>query len=366
MDDEEEPLRSPGVDSKASGLDAFGLDSKASQSDGATEMPDAGEKAEPAGAEEDKMSLPIHTVAEMKGELSKPAMENLRELQEQHNELEREFVVERNELIQKYRALKAPVYKQRAAVLANQGTLPPEQGAVIPNFWLTAMKNHSQIRDNVEGVDEPVLAYLQNIDVQPADQQDDSKGFSLTFKFAPNPFFEPLELVKTYWMESSEENYLGQDATLMCTEATQIHWKPGKDITKKTVTRKQKNKRTKQIRKLTETVSVPSFFGFFIGQTVPGEEEMEAMTEDKIEELEVHVEHDYELGCIFRDKIIPNALLWHTGEAIVSDEDSEEDESDDEDLEEETDVEDDEDDGREKKKKGDKKHVGEPPRCKQQ
>ena len=38
-------------------------------------------EAEPAGAEEDKMSLPIHTVAEMKGELSKPAMENLRELQ---------------------------------------------------------------------------------------------------------------------------------------------------------------------------------------------------------------------------------------------------------------------------------------------
>merc|ERR1719456_196945 len=96
-------------------------------------------------------------------------------------------------------------------------------------------------------------------------------------------FFEPLELVKTYWMESSEENYLGQDATLMCTEATQINWLPGKDVTKKTVTRKQKNKRTKQIRKLTETVSVPSFFSFFLNHSVPTDEEMENMTEDQVE-----------------------------------------------------------------------------------
>ena len=35
------------------------------------------------------------------------------------------------------------------------------QGTVIPNFWLDALKNHPQLREIVESVDEPVLAYLQ-------------------------------------------------------------------------------------------------------------------------------------------------------------------------------------------------------------
>merc|ERR1719265_721039 len=161
-------------------------------------------------------------------------------------------------------------------------------------------------------------------------------------------------------MESAEDD---SDATLVCTEATVIAWKPGMDITKKTVTRKQKNKRTKQIRKLTETVSVPSFFSFFMTHNIPTEEEMESMTEDRVEELEVLVENDYELGCIFRDKIVPNALLWYTGEMVASDEESDEEESDDDEIEDETDVEDDDEEGRPAKKK-DRKHAGEPPRCK--
>jgi nucleosome assembly protein 1-like 1 len=286
-------------------------------------------------------------------------LEDLRKLQDQHDVLEREFNAERLALVQKYRALKAPVYEKRANVLAGSG------GTSIPSFWVKAMKNHCQIREAVEAIDEPVLAYLQDITFGLADLQDESKGFSLTFKFMENPYFEQNELVKTYWMETSEEQFLGQDATLMCTEATQITWKPGMDITKKTVTRKQKNKRTKQIRKLTETVSVPSFFSFFMTHNIPTEEEMEAMTEDRVEELEVLVENDYELGCIFRDKIIPNALLWYTGEMVASDEDSDEEESDDDEIEDETDVEDEDEESRAAKKK-DRKHAGEPPRCKQQ
>merc|ERR1719224_270321 len=118
-------------------------------------------------------------------------------------------------------------------------------------------------------------------------------GFSLTFTFASNPYFEPLNLVKTYHMELQPNE---KDPALVSTDATEIDWKPGKDITKKTVTRKQKNKRTKQIRKLTETVSVPSFFSFFQSHKIPNDEEIEAMNEDQVEELEVQVEHDYEIG----------------------------------------------------------------------
>merc|ERR1712046_563547 len=136
-----------------------------------------------------------------------------------------------------------------------------------------------------------------------------------------------------------------KDPALVRTEATEIEWKPGRDITKKVVTRKQKNKRTKQIRKLTETVSVPSFFNFFTKRDIPSEEELENMTEEQVEELEVLMEADYEAGVILRDKVIPHAVLWFTGEAVDSDMDMEDDdfeEDDEEDEEEEEDEDEDE------------------------
>merc|ERR1719478_1054385 len=120
--------------------------------------------------------------------------------------------------------------------------------------------------------------------------------------FAENPFFEPTVLTKTYHMENTDND---SEPVLSSTDATAIRWKPGRDITKKTVTRKQKNKRTKQIRKLTETVSVPSFFNFFSKHEIPTEEELTNMTEEQVEELEVVMEADYDAGVVLRDKLIP-------------------------------------------------------------
>jgi len=68
------------------------------------------------------------------------------------------------------------------------------------------------------------------------------------------------------------------------------------------------------------------------------------------------MEHDYDIGTTIRDKIIPHAVSWFTGEAVQADDfehigddddDDEEDEDDDEDEEEED--EDDEDEEEESK-----------------
>lgn len=165
-------------------------------------------------------------------------------------------------------------------------------------------------------------------------------GFELIFRFHPsNPYFEPAELRKAYNMELQEGD---TSPTLVSTESTGIQWRSGKDITKKTITRKQKNKRTKQIRKLTETVPVPSFFNFFDKKEIPADEDLENMTEEHVEELEVLMEADYEAGVVLRDKVIPRALLYYTGEAVDSDMELDDDEADEEEDEDEDD--DDEDD----------------------
>lgn len=46
-------------------------------------------------------------------------------------------------------------------------------------------------------------------------------------------------------------------------EAPEIQWKEGKNITKKTVTKKQKNKKTGKTREIKKEVDADSFFNFF-------------------------------------------------------------------------------------------------------
>jgi len=278
----------------------------------------------------------------------KEAVQKLKDLHHEHAQIETEFEKELRELKRKYQELYSPLYAKRSEMLT-MGEVPAENGTAVPQFWLQAMKNHPMLADMIEENDEAVLAYLQDVSADNMESGDSDKmGFSHTFTFAPNPYFEPLNLVKTYHMELQPNE---KDPALVSTEATEIDWKPGKDITKKVVTRKQKNKRTKQVRKLTETVSVPSFFNFFTKHDIPSDAELEQMNEDQIEELEVVMEADYEAGVILKDRLIPKAVVWYTGEAVDSeiedmdDRDDRDDDDGDDDLEEPEDEEEEGEDG---------------------
>ena len=96
---------------------------------------------------------------------------------------------------------------------------------------------------------------------------------------------------------------------------------------------------------------------------------------EEVEQLQEAMEMDYETGAIVKDKIIPNAVEWFTGEANedesddedFSDEDEDDFDEDDEDSEDEDDS--DDEDAAPKKGKGKKGGAdGEekPPECKQQ
>lgn len=269
-------------------------------------------------------------------DLSGTSIANLKFLQDEHSELEAEFRRERNELNRNYRQKYDPLYKKRADLLR-------ECESTVPHFWLSAMRNLRTLAEMIQPADVPVLELLEDIRCEWKEQEAtadlSSPGFSLHFVFRENnPYFgPPSELVKTYHLEESSDL---TDPVLSSIETTQITWKQGKDITKKTVTRKTKNKRTKEIRKTTETVSVNSFFNFFNKHEIPTEEELETKGEDKIDELDTIIETDYETACLFRDKLIPHAIDWYTGEAEQSDDDDtwdddEPEDSDEDDQEEE-------------------------------
>ncbi|GFP84482.1 nucleosome assembly protein 1 [Phtheirospermum japonicum] len=308
----------------------------------------------------------------------------LREIQSQHDDLEAKFFEERAALEAKYQNLYQPLYTKRYEIVNGlevevgaTGAEPEEKG--VPDFWLTAMKNNEVLVEEISERDEEALKFLKDIKWS---RVDNPKGFKLEFYFDTNPFFKNSVLTKTYHMIDEDEPILEKAL------GTVIEWLPGKCLTQKILKKKPK-KGSKNAKPITKTEKCESFFNFFSPPEVP--EEDDDIDEDAAEELQNLMEQDYDVGSTIRDKIIPHAVSWFTGEAAdefgdIEDEDDEDDDDedgDDEDDDDEDDDEEDEDDEDEDENKTRKKlsavrkksvrtpagdgQPGErPPECKQQ
>ncbi|XP_062156906.1 nucleosome assembly protein 1;4 [Alnus glutinosa] len=318
-------------------------------------------------------------------------VEVLREIQIQHDELEAKFFEERAALEAKYQKFYEPLYTKRYEIVngvvevegvANEAAADKEEDKAaeekgVPDFWLTAMKTNEVLAEEISERDEGALNYLKDIKWC---RIDNPKGFKLDFFFDPNPYFKNSVLTKTYHMIDDEEPILEKAI------GTEIEWHPGKSLTQK-ILKKKPRKGSKNAKPITKTENCESFFNFFNPPQVP--EDDEDLDEDTAEELQNQMEQDYEVGSTIRDKIIPHAVSWFTGEAVQGDEfedigdDDEEDDENDEDDEDEDDDDDDEDDDEEEEGKSRKKssarpkktgraQAGEgqqgerPPECKQQ
>ncbi|XP_042506720.1 nucleosome assembly protein 1;4-like [Macadamia integrifolia] len=316
-------------------------------------------------------------------------VEVLREIQSQHDELEAKFFEERAALEAKYQKLYEPLYTKRYEIVngivevgvttepvTDQGEDEASEEKGVPNFWLTAMKTNEVLAEEITERDEGALKYLKDIKWC---RIDDPKGFKLEFFFDSNPYFKNSVLTKTYHMIDDDEPILEKAI------GTEIEWLPGKSLTQK-VLKKKPRKGSKNAKPITKTETCESFFNFFSPPQVPEDED--DIDEEAAEELQNQMEQDYDIGSTIRDKIIPHAVSWFTGEAVqgdefedIGDDDDEEDEDaededeegdDDDDEDDDDEDEDDEGDSKSRKKKGGRAQTGEgpqgerPPECKQQ
>ncbi|XP_004488063.1 nucleosome assembly protein 1;3-like isoform X2 [Cicer arietinum] len=313
-------------------------------------------------------------------------VEVLREIQGQHDELEAKFLEERAALEAKYQKLYQPLYTKRYEIVngvaevegvASETTAEAEEDKEkgVPSFWLNAMKNNDVLAEEISERDEGALKFLKDIKWN---RIEDPKGFKLEFFFDSNPYFSNSVLTKTYHMVDEDEPILEKAI------GTEIQWLPGKCLTQKILKKKPK-KGAKNAKPITKTETCESFFNFFNPPEVPDDDE--DIDEDLAEELQNQMEQDYEIGSTIRDKIIPHAVSWFTGEAAqgeefgdLDDEDEDEDDDVDEDDEDEDEDEDDDEEEEETKTKkkssaskkggiaqlGDGQQGERPPECKQQ
>jgi nucleosome assembly protein 1-like 1 len=323
--------------------------------------------------------------------LVKRRVKALQELQAEHDELEAKFHEERAALEAKYQKLYEPLYSKRSEIVngvveveapkdeAPEADAPTEEGKEaakgVPEFWLTAMKTNEIVGMQITERDEGALKYIKDIK---SSNLEDNKGFKLDFYFEENPFFKNTVLSKTYHMIDDDEPILERAV------GTEIEWASGKNLTQKVMKKKPK-KGAKNTKPVTKTEQCESFFNFFTPPQVPEDDDID---QDTAEQLQDSMEQDYDIGSTIRDKIIPHAVSWFTGDALAGeefeddDDEGDEDDEDDEDEDEEDEDEDDEDDeddeeeetkgkpapkGRAPKAAGGQQQSGEqPPECKQQ
>lgn len=248
---------------------------------------------------------------------SEEALKGLESLSRQRVALLKEHQRELLELERNFLAKCSGLYEQRATIISSANRAGDAsdastnlseknaENAGIPDFWLTVLLNHPEIKELIAESDAEALKYLKDVKIS---YPDDSFGFILTFVFGDNPYFSQNILTKHYVLAEQEETPFMVNYVFDHCSGTTIEWRPGMNLCYKSVLRTQRHRATNNVRTIKRLERVPSFFHFF------GTSEERQNGEEEMEELE---RFDYEIGEIFKEQLIPFAFEWYTGKALL-------------------------------------------------
>lgn len=287
----------------------------------------------------------------------KRRLDALKKLQLEHVELLHQYHKEIQEVELKYEKLYKPLYDKRFEIISGkhepteeERQLPPyleddsedqentrEEPAFtaseektlesevkgIPGFWLGCLSSSYNFNDSIEPHDRNILKHLQDLRLSYG-SADEFLTYTLEFVFDENPHFTNKVLTKTYFLKlkpDEKDPFSYEGFEVVKSEGCTIDWKPGMNVTVKSVNVKQKNKHDGSIRHKKKDIDRDSFFLFFKPPTPPSDD-------GENDEMQAVMAVDFELGEIIRQNIIPRAALLYSG-YIVDEDDSDDSELDD-------------------------------------
>lgn len=227
------------------------------------------------------------------------SIEKLQEIQDELEKISEEASDKVLEVEQKYNQIRKPVYDKRNEIIKS-----------IPDFWLTAFLSHPALVELLNEEDQKIFKHLDSLEVE--ESKDVKSGYSITFNFKPNPYFEDAKLTKIF-------SFLDEGTTKI--SSTSIKWKEGMGTANGGNDEKKGNKRP---------LVDESFFSWF--------------SEDQFKDIDDM--HD-EVAEIIKEDLWTNPLTYFNNdpdEEEFGDEDDGEVKEDDESDEEEEDEEEDEED----------------------
>ncbi|KAL4823680.1 hypothetical protein H8958_006773 [Nasalis larvatus] len=206
--------------------------------------------------------------------------------------------------------------KEKAKIEEEKKDEEKEEPTGIPEFWLTVFKNVDLLSDVLQEHDEPILKHLKYIKVKFSDAGQ-PMSFVLEFHFEPSEYFTDEVLTKTYRMRSELDDsdpFSFDGIEIMGCTGCQIDQKKGKNVTLRTIKKKQKHKGHGTDCTVTKTVSNDSCFNFFAPPEVPESGDLDDTAEA------IHAA-DFEISHFLPERIIPRSVLYFTGEVIEDDDD---------------------------------------------
>ncbi|KAH9295119.1 hypothetical protein KI387_038707, partial [Taxus chinensis] len=212
------------------------------------------------------------------------SIEKLQEIQDELEKVNEEASDKVLEVEQKFNEIRRPYYGKRNEIIQT-----------IPDFWLTAFLSHPALGDLLTEEDQKVFKYLQSLDVE--DFKDVKSGYSITFTFRPNPYFEDTKLVKVFSFSDEGTTKISGPV---------VKWKDGMDVTNGISPEKEGAKRPFQEE---------SFFTWF------------SETEQKDPSDGIHDE----VAEIIKEDLWPNPLKYFNNEADEDYDDGEDEDDDGED-----------------------------------
>uniref|UniRef100_A0A2P2K3F9 NAP1-related protein 2-like n=1 Tax=Rhizophora mucronata TaxID=61149 RepID=A0A2P2K3F9_RHIMU len=209
-------------------------------------------------------------------------IDKLQEVQEELEKINEEASDKVLEVEQKYNEMRRPVYVNRNEIIKS-----------IPDFWLTAFLSHPALCDLLNEEDQKIFKHLESLDVE--DFKDVKSGYSVTFNFKENPYFEDRMLSKSFTFSD--------DGTIKIS-GTNIKWKEGMGAANGVNQDKKGNKRP---------LPEMSFFSWF----------------GEVEQKDI-LELQDDVAEIIKDDLWPNPLKYFNNEADEEDSDGDGDGDDDE------------------------------------
>lgn len=153
----------------------------------------------------------------------------------------------------------------------------------IPHFWTTVLQNHELISPLITELDTQALDYVCNICSY---ENLNADGFTIEFSFKENPFFSNTTLVKAYEVE----RHVAGEMILKKSSGSTIEWRaPTSPLMD----------------------DAASFFTFFSPVNMDALDEQSDTYGRNMSMLDV----DFQVGYAIHDAILPDAILWYTGEA---------------------------------------------------
>lgn len=177
----------------------------------------------------------------------------------------------------------------------------------IPHFWLTCFQHSDILATMISERDAPVLAHL--IDVHTTFVNNNPlEGIHIHFMFEPNQYFPHSELHLQFLMELDEDS---NETVVVGVKGQAIEWTSAESNPTVVVkSRKQRNKKTKEMRVVQREEPCPSFFQIF---KVVGEgEDEEEEDEDMFEAMDMNIE----AGQAIISDIVPCAAFYYSGRSV--------------------------------------------------